>query len=283
VSRRFHALARAAIPASLCGLALVAWVPLAAARADDKTATAAGSEQLFSDANGAFLSGDLARAAAAWQALLEEGVVSPELETNLGTALLRQGKRGLAALHFERALHLDQGDDDARADLVELRRNNVDRLEGEEEGGAEQLYRLLAPLPGSASALLLVVAWTLAWILFAARLFWPALAGRQPIAAAAAACFAVALLAGAVTAAAEAGNRIALRRGVIVAASVPAREGPQAKAVSPFEVHEGTVVRVDDSENGFRRIKLQNGLTGWVPAEAVELVIPPQWGGLAIR
>ena len=68
--------------------------------------------QLFSDANAAYLSGDVARAIASYEALIAQGVVSPELETNLGAAYLRQGKRGLAALHLERALFLDPGDDD---------------------------------------------------------------------------------------------------------------------------------------------------------------------------
>ncbi|HWT86167.1 MAG TPA: tetratricopeptide repeat protein, partial [Myxococcales bacterium] len=105
--------------------------------------------QLFADANAAYLSGDVSRAVASWEALVSEGVAATELETNLGAAYLRQGKRGLAALHFERALFLDPGDDDARADLIELRRGNVDRLEGEgEEGGTETVARLLRPLPG---------------------------------------------------------------------------------------------------------------------------------------
>ena len=251
-----------------------------AARAGGESA---GTEQLFADAAGAFLSGDLARGSAGWQALIDEGVASPELETNLGVALLRQGKRGQAALHFERALQLDPGDDDARADLLELRRNNVDRLEGEEDGGGEQLYRLLAPLPGTAAGLLLLVCWTLGWLLFGLRLWAPGLSARLPLGSAAAALLGLATLAGGLTAAAAAGHRLALHRAVIVAASAAAREGPQPKAASPFEVHEGTLVRVDDEENGYRRIKLQNGLTGWVPAAAVELVVPPQWGGLSLR
>ena len=105
--------------------------------------------QLFADGNAAYLEGDLARAVAAYEALASEGVLSPQLETNLAAAYLRQGKRGLCALHLERALFLDSGDDDARADLLEVRRGNVDKLEGGlEESGADALAALLAPLPG---------------------------------------------------------------------------------------------------------------------------------------
>src|SRR5438105_13254282 len=72
---------------------------------------------------------------------------------------------------------------------------------------------------------------------------------------------------------------MAMRRAVVVAQAVPAREGPAEKSVSRFEIHEGTTVRVDDEEAGFRRIKLANGLTGWVPAASLELVVPPGWAG----
>ncbi len=233
--------------------------------------------QLFSDANAAYLSGDLARAVASYEALVAEGVASSELETNLGAAYLRQGKRGQAALHFERALFLDPGDDDARADLVEVRRGNVDKLEGEsDEAGGETLARVLAPLPGGSAAALLMTFWCAAWVLLALRLLRP----EMPwVATASGAAFVLALLSAGITWGAATGRRMALQRAVIVAQSVPAREGPAEKSTSHFEVHEGTTVRVEDVEGDFRRVKLANGLTGWVPASAVELVVPPGWAG----
>ena len=242
-----------------------------------KAASEPPGTQLFADANAAYLSGDVSRAIAAWDALVSEGIASTELETNLGAGYLRQGKRGLAALHFERALFLDPGDDDARADLTELRRGNVDRLEGDgEEGGMETLGRLLRPLPGFAAAIALVGLWSAGWVLLAIRLLrgeprWASLA--------AGACFAGAVLSALVTWGAATGRQLALQRAVVVAQSVPAREGPGEKSVSRFEIHEGTTVRVEDEEPGFRRVKLANGLTGWVPAASVELVVPPGWAG----
>jgi hypothetical protein len=248
-------------------------------RAQDR-GTSGSAENLFADANAAFLGGDLARATALYEALADEGVASPELEVNFGTALQRQGRRGLAARHFERALFLEPTDDDARADLVEVRKGNVDRLEGEQEDpGAEALLRLLAPFPGGAAAAALLALWTLAWIALGLKLVESRLAQRMPLGQIAIALFAGALVAAALCAGAAAGHRLALRRAVVIAASAPAREGPDARTASPFEVHEGTPVRMEDSENGFARIKLANGLTGWVPRGAVELVVPPPWGG----
>jgi tetratricopeptide (TPR) repeat protein len=233
--------------------------------------------QLFADANAAYLSGDLARATAAYEALVAEGVASAELETNLGAAWLRQGKRGLAALHFERALFLDPGDDDARADLVEVRRGNVDKLEGEsEEGGTETLARVLAPLPGGTAAALLLGFWCAGWILLAIRIFRPDVQWAAPASGIA---FALALGSAGITWGAATGRRMALQRAVVVAQSVPAREGPADKSISHFEVHEGTTVRIEDQEGEYRRVKLANGLTGWIPSSAAELVVPPGWAG----
>ncbi|HEX4385675.1 MAG TPA: hypothetical protein VH083_22095, partial [Myxococcales bacterium] len=183
--------------------------------------------QLFSDANAAYLSGDVQRATSSYEALVSEGVASATLETNLGAAYLRQGKRGLAALHFERALFLDAGDDDARADLTELRRGNVDKLEGEsDEGGTETVSRLLAPLPGSAAAILFLVSWATAWTLSGLRVF----GGRRALGAWAIVSFVVALLSALVTWGAAEGHKLALQRAVVVAPSAAAREGPQEKA-----------------------------------------------------
>ena len=211
---------------------------------------------------------------AGYEALLEEGLASPELETNLGAAYLRQGKRGLSALHLERALFLDPSDDDARADLLEVRRGNVDKLEGEaEDGGAEALARALAPLPGPAAAVALVALWSLGWGLLGANVLRP----RTALGTSAIACFLLAGAAALVTVGSAAAHRLTLRRAVVVAQAAPAREGPSDRAASHFEVHEGTALRIEDEDQGFRRVKLANGLTGWVPATAVEPVVPPGW------
>src|SRR5256886_10204573 len=129
-------------------LALAALCAASAARAGVSVPAEARGNALFDQANAAYLSGETSRAVAGYEALLEEGLVSPELETNLGAAYLRQGKRGLAALHLERALFLDPSDDDARADLLEVRRGDVDKREGGPgEGGAGASGRAVRPLP----------------------------------------------------------------------------------------------------------------------------------------
>ena len=79
-------------------VALAALCAASAARAGVSVPPEARGNALFDQANAAYLSGETSRAVAGYEALLEEGLASPELETNLGAAYLRQGKRGLSAL-----------------------------------------------------------------------------------------------------------------------------------------------------------------------------------------
>ena len=253
---------------------LLASLAGSAARAGITVAPEARGSALFDQANAAYLSGDTSRAVAGYEALLQEGIASPVLETNLGVAYLRQGKRGLAALHLERALFLASSDDDARADLLEVRRGIVDKLEGEtDEPGLEAVARILAPVPGDLAAVALIALWCAGWTLWALHLFRP----RAALGNSVAVCFVLAAVAGLMTAGAVASHRMALKRAVVVAQAARAREGPSERAASHFEVHEGTALRVEDEDQGFRRVRLANGLTGWVPAATVELVVPRGW------
>src|SRR5207248_1579134 len=94
--------------------------------------------------------------------------------------------------------------DDARADLVEVRRGNVDRLEGDsDEGGNETVARLLAPMPGPAGAFALVVFWAAACGLLGIRLLLRAPRWSGLVAAI---CFGGALLSALVVGGAVAGR-----------------------------------------------------------------------------
>jgi len=71
-----------------------------------------------------------------------------------------------------------------------------------------------------------------------------------------------------------------------VAPSSRREKAPAKRARSHFEIHEGTTVRVEDEEPGFRRVKLANGLTAGFRA-VVELVVPGlagrRWSRLTAR
>ncbi len=59
---------------------------------------------------------------------------------------------------------------------------------------------------------------------------------------------------------------------VVVSPVAPVREGPADDFKTAFEVHEGLKVKVVSSERGYRRIRLPNGVEGWVRAADVPAI-----------
>lgn len=216
-------------------------------------------------ANAAYLAGDLDAAAAGYQALLADGFEGAALHLNLGNALLRLGQRGRAVASFERALRLDPGDADARANLALARAGNVDRVVGGEETSAARA--LVERTPAWPTAVTLGACWALVWGLLAARLRAAGTA-RALLAAGALAALAGALGAGALLAAKAADARTPAA--VVIAEASGVREGPELALKPAFELHAGTRLRLLERRGEAARVRLANGLEGWIRAGDLE-------------
>jgi hypothetical protein len=223
---------------------------------------------LLLEANARYLAGDFDDAAARYAALAAQGLGGATLHLNRGNALLRGGRRGEAIASYLRALREDPADRDAAANLALARAGNVDRL----VGGLPRrslAARVGERTPDAAAALALAVPWVLLWLALAAR----RVASRRarPWLGAAALALALASAAGAGLLAARDAE---LRRtaAVVIAPSAPAREAPEAALRPAFDVHEGTEVEVLEVRGEHARVRLGNGLEGWVPAGAIEVV-----------
>jgi SH3-like domain-containing protein len=53
---------------------------------------------------------------------------------------------------------------------------------------------------------------------------------------------------------------------------VEVRSGPGDDFILQFTGHEGLEFRVDEEAEGWYRISLPNGIKGWIPQEAVEII-----------
>jgi hypothetical protein len=116
----------------------------------------------------------------------------------------------------------------------------------------------------------LLLWWVTFGVLFGLRYVAPG-AARAGMIAGASLCGALALLCGLMLA-----GQIYLRENVVSAVILPekvaAREGPAAATKASFAIHEGLKVRVLDREGRWLRIRLANGLEGWVPRDEVGIL-----------
>ncbi len=222
--------------------------------------------------NEAYLHGDYSGAIAAYQELRGQGVHSSELFFNLGDAYFRSGSLGPAIWAFEEALVLDPGNDDARFNLTAARQeaSHLARAGDAAEAPAQDRdplwVRIVTALSASVETWLFVAAYlTLFALLFWRR--WARADLRAPLGIAAAAFGVAALLTGALLLGRVQLDRLAF--GVVLPANVEVKEGADASARTSFALHAGARVRLVDSDQDWVRVRLGNGLEGWIRANDV--------------
>ena len=252
--------------------ALVATVVLLAV-----PARAENLADVFSQAAERYWAGDFAGAAAGFERIVDHfGIENATLYYDLGTAYARSGKLGKAVLCFKRALRLDPDDALRRAivaNLARTRRELVERYRKElpqeqflfvDAGG---FWTRVFQAPSRT-----VVRWLFlaTWVVLFTWLAWIRLRGARS--AWTWAAIAVLATASLVSGTFYAGSVLTARHvqtGVVVAHDVTLQEGLHPSAPT-HPIPEGIEVRIlDRTDPEYVRVELPNGLTGWVPREAV--------------
>lgn len=220
-------------------------------------------DEAWKQGNAAYLAGDWEKAAAAYDQLDRQGVVSPDLYYNMGVAYFRLGNLGRAVWAFERAVQLEPKDEDARFNLVQVRkllsRRTTDKIEGAERDAF--WIRVVSSMTPSTQTWLFVIFYLLTfWFLF-----WRlrvSKESRAPWDAAAALTGVAAVLAGVLLLGRAALDRIPF--GIVLAEEVAVKEGADANYRTNFQIHAGLRVRLLEQDGSWMRVRLANGLEGWM-------------------
>ena len=253
------ALRRAAALAAIAGAALV--IAPGAARASRL-------DEAWRRGNEAYLRGDYAGAVAAYEEVDRQGGASADVAYNLGDAYFRKGALGPAIWAFERALAVDPNDDDARYNLDQARklaaRRAHDRIEGEDRDPA--WMRLVGGVSAAAETWMFV-AFYLAFfgVLIGRR--WTRGDSRPALVTGAVVLGVGALLSGALLA-----GRVYLDRipfGVVLPDQIAVKEGADINYRTSFDAHAGLRVRIVDRDQDWLRVRLANGLEGWVRGQDI--------------
>lgn len=240
---------------------LAALLAPAAARADRV-------DEAWKRGNDAYLHGDYDAAVAAYEELDRQGVVSPDLYFNLGDAYFKKGALGPAIWAFERAAALDADDEDVRYNLEQSRklaaRQARDRIEGEDRDPL-WIRAVTAVSPSTETWTFLVLYLGLFALLFARRR--ASEDARPALGAAAAIVLFATLIAGGALAGRAVLSRVPF--GVVLPDSLAVKEGADVNYKTGFQVHAGLRVRLLEHDQDWLRIRLANGLEGWVRARDI--------------
>jgi len=225
-------------------------------------------EETFDQGNAAYEQGDYQAAVDAYEQLIESGVVSAAVFHNLGNAYYRCGRLGAAIANYERAIDIDTGRENARANLSTCVRQTERQMARPRPPDWERsLLFWHYDLSPRASRRAAVVFWLALWGLLALRLVRPS--GHLTRAAVVAAILAAAL----------GGSAWVKAHGdlyaVADAGEAPVHYGTSDEETVRFYLYAGDRVVVDRREQGWARVRTADGERGWVRDEVLAFVGPP--------
>ena len=220
----------------------------------------------------AYMKNDFASAIQVYEALLTKGEAA-DLYYNLGNSYYKSGDIAKAILNYERALLLQPGNGDIRANLEVARAKTVDKVEPIPEIFFVSWTKSLI---NSMSVDAWAVCGVVCFILLIASLYFFIFSKQVVLKKASFICgivFLIAVILANVFASEQKDSLQNRDSAIVMSPSVTVRSTPSESGTSLFILHEGHKVTIKDaSMKGWKEIRIEDGKVGWVPSSSIEII-----------
>jgi len=212
-------------------------------------------------------------AAAAYEAILSKEGVAPEVYYNLGNCYYKIDDIPHAILSYERALKLDPGDNDIRANLALARGKTIDKVTPPSEMFFVTWWRNLTNIMSvNAWSAWGIASFVLMLIGILTYMFVPKLLFRK-IGIYGAIVLLVVCLISNLAALTQRITNNEESAAVVIESAVVVKSSPSETSTDLFLIHEGTKVEIiDSSMKQWMEVKLEEGKQGWIPVSSVEVI-----------
>ena len=223
------------------------------------------NENLFEQANDLYNKGDFDDAISKYESIINSGEHSAALYFNLGNAHYKLNHIAPSIYYYEKALKLAPNDKEIQNNIVFARNMTIDAIDKTPEIGFAKFSKNVTNwLTFDNWAKLSVVLMVLFVVFYLVYYFIfgstkKRLAFIVSMSFLILSCSAVAL----------AFNNYALvendQPAIVFAKESMVKSEPNLRSPESFKLHEGTKVQILDTVNNWKKIKLADGKTGWIP------------------
>ena len=227
----------------------------------------------LAEADSAYIQGDYLTAIGIYESIIENQGVNATLYMNLGNCWLKRDEVAKAILCYERAYLIDPSDPDVKFNLELARTKTVDKV-----NQVNQLFivvwfkKLLAVLDVNGWAIMTVILFAAA-ILFTGVLLFSKKRALRKISFSFSVFFLLLSILSFIFATTQMGNIRNRDTAIIMSPSVTVKSTPTSSGTDLFIVHEGRKVQIlDSSMKEWVEIRLEDGNTGWVPVNVMEII-----------
>ncbi|MBR2060334.1 MAG: tetratricopeptide repeat protein [Tidjanibacter sp.] len=233
---------------------------------------APAADSLWNAANTLYVNGDYKGAAALYEDIVEQGLVSPELFYNMGNAYFKDDRLGESIVAYRKAQLLNPSDADVAYNLGVANSYVKDRLNVLPEFFLTRWVRAVA---GVFSGRVWAVLSLLFLLLTAAGVLLFLLAravSRRKLGMSVAIVSAVLFVASLCFMGSAVSKINSGSEAVIISESASVKSSPDRASIDLFILHEGTVVEVATDFGEWNEIVLSDGSKGWIRSEQIKRV-----------
>ena len=237
----------------------------AAAKISDDNVTKA-------EGDSAYMRNDYASAIQIYESLLKKGEAA-EIYYNLGNSYYKADDIAKAILNYERALLLQPGNADIRANLEIARSKTIDKVVSVPDiFFVAWVKSLINCLSVDAWAKLGIVFFILLLISFSLFFLFKQIVWKKSGFIAGIVFLFLVVLSN-IFASEQKSELVNRNKAIILSPSVTVRSTPSESGNSLFILHEGHKIEVkDNSMREWKEIRLEDGKVGWVPTSAIEVI-----------
>jgi hypothetical protein len=236
---------------------------LSEAQADIESATA-----LFQKGNESYEAGNFDQAIEEYQKIVNLGIKNAKVFYNLGNAYFRKNQLGKAILNYRKALVLEPRDEDSMANLAFVKLFTLDKIEEQKVNPLSNLVHWFVNLFSTDELTIFVSLSYCLSIVFGILILFRR-KGRVLLLGLTIMLFIF------VVSSSSLATKLhfdSAKNGVLIAPQAEVRSGPGSDFTLQFTGHEGLEFQINEQAEGWYRISLPNGVKGWIPKDAVEII-----------
>ena len=236
------------------------------------SATKSADNVTKAQGDSAYMRNDYASAIQIYESLLKKGEAA-EVYYNLGNSYYKADDIAKAILNYERALLLQPGNADIRANLEIARSKTIDKVVSVPDIFFVAWVKSLTNcLSVDAWAKLGIVFFILLLISFSLFFFSKQIIGKKS-GFIAGILFLVFTVLSNIFASEQKSELLDRNDAIVLSPSVTVRSTPSESGTGLFVLHEGHKIEIkDNSMREWKEIRLEDGKVGWIPASAIEVI-----------
>lgn len=232
----------------------------------------AQNEALFSKATAAYNEGDYNTAIENYLAIVEAGQHSNELYFNLGNSYYKLNQVAPSIYYYEKALLLKPNDSEIKNNLVYAQNMTLDAIDTMPETGLSKIYKDITGFLSFDQWSYVAINFMMLFVLLYISFYYLKYASQKRIAFITSILSLCIVAVSLVFAFLQYDDFKTNQPAIVFHNEVKVTTEPNERSKAVFSLHEGTKLNVLENLDGYKKIKIADGQTGWLSSESVKML-----------